>query len=92
VNLLATTDVFTDFWFYMSVVLSLATVYMGYTWYRVKSGTRTLRKSYLAYLTTQQYRDKWAQQKENPRYYKLRFWLALGWTAICIARTAHPGL
>ena len=76
----------------MTAVFVVVSVYMGATWYRVKSGTRRPRKSYLAYLTTQRYRAMWERQKANPTYYSVRFWLSVGWTAFSLVKATHPNL
>jgi hypothetical protein len=87
---MATTELLTNIWFYFAVVFSLIAIYMADTYFRVKAGTRKPRKSYLQYMTTKRYREMWARQREKPSYYALRFWLAIGWAGISIARIFHP--
>ena len=80
------------FWIVMSIIWGLATLYMTVTWYRVKTGTRRHRKSYLAYLTTKRYREIWERQKLNPFYYSLRGWIAFAGTVFCLLRVIYPDL
>ena len=80
------------FWIVMTIAFAALSIYMGITWYRVKSGNGVRRKSYLAYLTTAKYRERWQRQKANPAYYSIRFWLSLGWTVFSFVKATIPSL
>lgn len=80
------------FWIALTLAFLLITIYMGVVWYKVKRGTRVVRKNPLEFLTTERYREIWRRQKLRPSYYALRTWLAFAGTLFCLAKALNPTL
>src|ERR1700677_2979094 len=80
------------FFVIMTILDGIATLYFGWTWYRVNTGIRKPRKSYLQYLTTRKYRRIWEMEKTFPSYYVVRFWGAVTIGLVAFIKATHPNL